>query len=796
MLTSGIQIGPYKIVAPLGAGGMGEVYRAMDLRLGREVALKILPSQFANDPDRLARFEREAKAVAALAHPNILVLHDFGSDQGVTFVVTELLEGETLRQRIGPAGMPWRKAVELAVAIADGLAAAHVKGIVHRDLKPDNVFVTSDERVKILDFGLAKVLIDSPPIEPVETQSYIPAVTKTGAVMGTVPYMSPEQLRGQPVDARSDLFSFGCMLYEMVAGRRPFHGQTGADMSAAILHCDPAELSVSARQVPVELERTIRRCLEKNPEARFQSARDLAFALRGLASSSGMVPMASAPSRFVKWRRFAAVAAFLTMAAALAIGFWPRGPSTSDPGKPEPPRHIEVAVLPFVNGSKDPEVDYLSDGLPSGIIKCLTECGNLKVRSFSTVSRFRDQDVAEGGKKLKVQAVLTGKITSRKDRLTLNVELVNVGDDTAVWTESYDCTAAELQSLQVEIARQLVAKLKVPLTGEEETRLGKRHTHNSEAYQLYLKGRYQWLKLTQDGIRKAEEYFRQAIDKDPGYALAYAGLADTYIALPGWGEVSPKQAIPRAKDAARKALDLDANLAEAHTALGMIHYFYDRDWSAAERELKRAIELNPSVSLVVDTYAWFLLHMGRFDEARTVLKKAIDLDPVTPLINVDAGWLEYYTRQFDRAIEHASKVLEVDPNFATAFVLRGMAHLQKKQYPQALADLEKARQLDGTPGAISVLGLGHALAGNTDVARKLLEELNALAKKRYVDPSYSAWIYMGLGDKEQALTGLEKCWEDRSGELTRLNVEPVYDGLRAAPRFQVLMKKMNFPSDR
>jgi eukaryotic-like serine/threonine-protein kinase len=794
MVGTGTQLGPYKILGSLGAGGMGEVYRAQDGRLGRDVALKVLHEQFAHDPDRLMRFEREARAVAGLTHPNILVLHDFGTEKGLTFAVTELLEGESLRQRLAHAALPWRKAVELAVAIAEGLAAAHAKGIVHRDLKPDNVFVTADERVKILDFGLAKLIDEARPVEAAETQGS--TLTKTGTILGTAPYMSPEQLRCQAVDARTDIFSFGCMLYEMVAGKRPFSGRTYADIVGAILHSNPQNLAEAGIKVPAELERVIGRCLEKNPEARFHSARDLAFALRGIGLSSGEVAPAPAPAVRSRSHVIWAASALALAGLGLAIAFWAKGavPTNERSIGDDSAKIMEVAVLPFVNNTKDAENDYLGDGLPGGIIKSLSEVANLKVRSFSTVSRCRapDLNLGEMGRQLKVHALLTGKIWPKKDGVALSVELVNVGDDSVLWSERYESKCADLQAVQSEIAKQICAKLRVPTTADEDKRLGRRFTENAEAFQLYVKGRYHWFKETEVGWKKAEEYFNQAIAVDPAYALAHAGLADTYFASSG-RLMSPRQAAPMARKAAQNSLELDDNLAEAHIALGNILFWHDWDWPAAEKEFKRAIELKPSLALAHDAYFTFLVLLGRSEEAAKAMRQAVQLDPLTPYINIDAAWLEYYTRHFDLAIEHSKKVIELDRHYGNAHWILAMAQVHKGQHSKALAGFQRLRQQDDSPLNVAWAAYGHGVSGDKAEAHRLLEELTALAEERYVDPAAFAIIHLGLEDKDQANQWLEKARDARSSAMVWLKVDPLFDELRGEPRFTELVKKMNFP---
>jgi len=775
---------------------MGEVYRARDTRLDRDVAVKILPPKFADDPARLARFEREAKAVAALAHPNILVLYDFGSDRGINYAVTELLEGESLRGCIGRTVLPWRKGVEIAASIADGLAAAHAKGITHRDLKPENVFVTADERVKILDFGLARVA-DATPLDQAETRTYSPAQTETGMILGTAPYMSPEQLRGQTADARSDLFSFGTMLYEMVTGRRPFNGRTEAEMSAAILHDDAPALTDSGKRVPPELERVIRRCLEKNPEARFQSARDLAFALRSVLNT-GDVPISpvaqpSATGRSPRTVWYAVGGGFALLAAAAVFLLRPT-PLAKDQKPAENDRQIKaIAVLPFVNVSKDPDAEYLSDGIPGSIKQDLQELRNLEVRQLSSMSRYfkgSDTDVTELARELRVQAILRGKVLQRQDRLSVSVELVDVSDQSVLLSGQFEGKSADLQEKLTEIAKQICSKLRLQLTGVEEQRLTRRDTSDPEAFQLYLKGRYHWAKASQDGMKRAFDCFNQAIDKDPAYALAYAGLADTYTFYAG-AYVPYPEALPKARAAARKAVELDDHLAEAHLTMAGIHFYTDYDWPAAEKAFKRAIDLKPNLAVAHDMYGVFLQSQDRIPEAQAEHRRAIDLEPLTPLFVCDLGWSYYYQRQYDLGMEQANRALEFDPNFVYGHWLVGWIAAVKGQFPAAIASLEKCRQLDDIPMWHADLAAVHAMAGIKAEARKILDELTKLsAAGRYVMPDCFFYMHLHLGDYDQAFHWLHKMHDQRSAGIVWLKVEPMCDPIRSDPRFNEWMRRL------
>ncbi|MGH9366922.1 MAG: serine/threonine protein kinase, partial [Thermoanaerobaculia bacterium] len=524
MLTAGTRFGPYEILAPLGAGGMGEVYRARDTRLGREVAVKVLPASFSQDADRLRRFGQEARAASALNHPNILTIHDVGQQDGAPYVVTELLQGDTLRGHMAAGALAPRRALEHALQIAHGLAAAHERGIVHRDLKPENIFVTRNGRVKILDFGLAK-LTEAPGST---SQTNLPTAgpaTDPGVILGTLGYMSPEQVRGKASDARSDIFAFGAILYEMLSGRRAFQGDTAADAMSAILTKDPPELSATNRNISPGLDRAVRHCLEKDPERRFHSAHDLAFDLDALSDASGAAPQALRPAR--SWKRMALpIAAAAILALAVAAIWWRRSTTTGA-------ALDSIAVLPFVNASKDPETEYLSDGITESIINSLSRLRELRVVARSSVFRYkgRDEDPQKAGRELNARAVVSGKVLQRGDTLSVQADLVDVGNGAQIWGDHYDRKLSDILTVQEEIAKEISEKLRLRLTGEEKEKLKKRYTESTEAYQLYLKGRYEWEKRTAAGLQQSTEFFQKAIEKDPAFALAYAGLADSYAVL-------------------------------------------------------------------------------------------------------------------------------------------------------------------------------------------------------------------------------------------------------------------------
>jgi serine/threonine-protein kinase len=797
------RLGPYEILAPLGAGGMGEVYRARDTRLGREVAVKVLPEAVASNFERQARFEREAKAVAALSHPNILAIHDYGTQGPITYAVMELLEGETLRSRLAKGPFSWREAVELGAAIAEGLAAAHAKGIIHRDLKPENLFLTADGRVKILDFGLARVT--ALPNTQEETGSYVSAGTDPGIVMGTVGYMSPEQVRGQPAEAPSDIFAFGCVLFEMLTGRRAFQRETAAETMTAILHDDPPDPAVSLSQIPAELARLIRQCLAKSPSQRLQSARDLALALRATASDPSIHRLPQ--SRHSLPHLVVIVTAFLLIGATVTTVYFLTRHGTFRGSGPEEGVAKTVAekanavealgVLPFVNEGGNPDTEYLSDGIPDTIIHSLSRLGqsDLKVRPFSSVARYkgREPDFREVGRDLDVGAVVTGRVRLRADSLSISVALVDTHQNTELWGHTYDRKLNDILALQDDMARDIAANLRLRLTGEEERRLIKRYTENTEAYRLYLKGSYFWNKRTREGLERGMECFRQAIDKDPNYALAWAGLAQAYFAFPLNTDTHPKDYCLKAKAAATKALDIDGTIAEAHSTLGAVAANYDWNWPEAERCFQRALKSNPNDSTVRMQYGTYLNKLGRFDDAKLELKQALEIDPLSPMVNAIAGRTYYFARQYGAAIEQYQKTLEIEPNFWVAHLFLGEAYAQSEgRYREALSHLEKATKLySGQLEPRASTGYVLAKMGKTTEARQVLQELKDLSTHRYVPASYLAVIHAALGEKAEAFVALEKAYQDRVWFISTLKINPLYDSLHSDLRFEDLLQGMH-----
>jgi serine/threonine-protein kinase len=781
-LAAGTRLGPYEILSPLGAGGMGEVYRAKDSRLGREVAIKVLPASFSSDADRLRRFEQEARAVSALNHPNILTIHDVGQHDGAPYVVTELLDGETLRGRMAAGALSPRRALELALQVAHGLAAAHERGIVHRDLKPENVFVTRDGRVKILDFGLAKLTEPTGSGSQTNLPTAAPA-TDPGVVLGTLGYMSPEQVRGKAADARSDIFAFGAILYEMLSGRRAFHGDTAADTMSAILTKDAPELSATNRSVSPGLDRVVRHCLEKDPERRFHSAHDLAFDLEALSDASGARPPVSGPAR--SWKRIVLpIAAVVLLAIAAAI-WWRR--STRAGGALD-----SIAVLPFVNATRDPETEYVSDGITESVINSLSRLPQLRVAARSSAFRYkgRADDPQKAGRDLNVRAVVSGKVLQRVDTLTVQADLVDVQSGSQIWGDHYDRKLSDILAIQSEIAKDISEKLRLRLTGEEKEKLKKRYTESTEAYQLYLKGRYAWEKRTAGDLKQSSEFFQKAIEKDPAFALAYSGLADSYAVLPSYSIMSPAEAYPRARAAARKALEIDDSLAPAHGTLGLVLSDYDHDWPAAESEFKRAIELDPTYATARFWYAQLLGSLGRPDESVNQIQRAREIDPFSAIIQANSVRVLVWARRFDRAIEEGRKAVRDNPTFPPAHFFLGLAYDGTGMIREAAAEYRRAADLLGQePQGIWHRGRAEALEGKRAQALATIDELNDTAARRYVAPSYIATMFICLGDKDRAFEWLERACEDHSYDIVYLNVDPLFDGVRTDPRFPDLLRK-------
>jgi serine/threonine-protein kinase len=757
----GARLGHYELISRLGAGGMGEVYRARDLRLGREVAVKVLPERVSSDSQALARFEREARAVAALSHPNILALHDYGQEDGVTYAVMELLEGETLRDRMSAGALPIPRAVGFALQIAQGLTAAHDKGIVHRDLKPENVFVSRDGHVKILDFGLAKS-VDTPSagskITALETLG-----TSKGLVLGTVGYMSPEQLRGEEAGTQSDIFAAGVILHEMIGGRNPFRRNTLAETMVALLREEPPPLSDSARMVSPELEEIVMHCLEKDAGARFQSARDLAFALRVLDRSGGRGEREDSAPRV----------------------------SSGSSGPVAGASEASVAVLPFRNMSPDPEAEYFSDGITEEIISVLSHIASLRVAARTSCFAFkgRDTDVRNIGRELGVRTVLEGSVRQAGRRLRIHAQLVDVATGYHLWSERYDRELEDVFAVQDEIARSIAETLEPRLTGGGGASLPERPTRDVEAYDLYLKGRHFW---KQRRMRSAIQQFEAAAEKDPGYADAYTALADSYSIWGFYGGISTWEAYGRARAAAERAQQLAPDSAEVHLALGVIEHYYGWDTAREEKELQLAIERNPKLA---DAYFWLALCWGvagRFEETLEVSRKGLALEPHSANAQASVGWAYAGARRFAEALPELRKAVALDPDAAFPLWSLGLTLLHDRQPEEAVATLERAVAVTQREHCfeMALLGCALAAAGREGEARALLAELGERAQRSYVPPFDLALLLCALGEREKALEALERAYDQRSALLWYRLHMPLLDPLRGVPRWRALADKL------
>jgi serine/threonine-protein kinase len=834
-LSAGSAISHYRIVSKIGAGGMGEVYLAQDTKLDRKVALKILPADLAANQDRMRRFVQEAKAAAALNHPNIATIHEIGEGDGVNFIAMEFIDGATLREKIHQKQTDLRKLLRYLQHVAEGLAKAHAAGIVHRDLKPDNIMITLDGHAKILDFGLAK-LIEQQPMTGGDSSEVATAVmpqhSTPGTVMGTFGYMSPEQAQGKTkeIDQRSDIFSFGCILFEAATGKKPFEGESVIKSLHMVVY-EPAPLLADLNpSAPADLQRIVRRCLAKDADERYQSIKEVAIELKELrremegaaaldttvppsieessqrpgdaetrsvsAASTQPVSMKSEASsaeylvsgiRRHKLAAIIAVVALIIGGVSLAAYLHARNTEVA----------IEsIAVLPFENQNRDASVEWLSDGVTESIINNLAQLPNLRVSPRGTVFHYKgtQKDPLAVGKELGVRAVLSGRFLQTGDDVTISVELVDVRDNKQLWGDRFNHKVSDALMMQQEISQQISERLRLKLSGTEQQKMmAKRNTTNPEAYQLYLKGKFYWNKRTGESLKQAAELYRQAIEKDPNYALAYSGLAETFVLFSSYDVAPANDSMPQAKAAALRALAIDDSLAEAHTALGFYLSNYEWNRDGSEKEYRRAIELKPEYATAHHWLGADLVYVKRLDDSLNELRRGEELDPLSPIIGTNLGDTLVFARRYDEAIAQYKRILVSNPNFAYTHRALGWAYGSKGMYPEAIAETRSSIQLNNTSSAKGFLGLWLAKSNERDEALKLLGELKQGSTRGYVQSYDLALIYIGLGDKEEALNYLEKHMLSHAETANAYSVAPELDDLRSEPRFKEMLKRMNLP---
>ena len=789
----GQTISHYRILELLGSGGMGVVYKAHDARLDRALALKLLPEKMAQQPQALERFQREARAASALNHPGICTIYDIGEQDGRAFIAMEFIDGETLRSHIHGKPLSLEEILKLGIQISEALDAAHAEGIIHRDIKPANIFVTKRGQAKVLDFGLAKLIPKGVASADADSAAESPGSTSiVGIISGTPSYMSPEQIRGDDLDARTDIFSLGLVLYEMATGRQAFGGGTGGAIIEAVLTRPPVSVSRINPEIPSALEAIIDKALQKDRDQRYQRAADMLADLQQLKrdSDSGRTDLEGDTE-----------SALTSTSGSAFSTSKPRSiTSKQQTGTFRSPRVSKtigsLAVLPFENVSRDPENDYLSDGITGSLINNLATVPKLRVMAQSTVFRYkgREIDPQAVGRELNVRAVLTGRMMQSGGSLRIGTELVDVATGSQLWGAQFDRKPGDIFVIQDEISNEISGKLRLQLTRAEKKRLIRRHTEDAEAYRLYLQGRHHWNRWTEEGFYKAIGYFQQAVEKDPNYALAYTGVAESYVLL-GWNSyLPPKDAFPKGKAAAMTALELDPDLGEAHTPLAAALWLHDWKWQEAHTEFRRSLELNPTYPTANHWYAEYMMTMGRHEEAIARMKNSQELDPLSLIINVAIGWASYMARRYDDALEQLLRTVELDPNYPVTYWILGLLYRVTGRYELAITAGEKGVSLSGgSPLMRAALAHTYGKAGRAKEALKMLDDLAELARHKYVAPHFFAGIHIGLGENDRAIDYLEKSWEEHCHWLIYLHLDPSMDDLRNTPRFQGLVTRIGLP---